>query len=70
MVISRSVAWLHRACEAAGLTFAQKPYSLDAAPQKVAGIDSTSSILTIDLIDLKPYLRGEAGGWAGERVGG
>jgi hypothetical protein len=43
------------------LTFAQKPYSLDASfSQKVTGRLSVKLSLTIDLTDLNPYFHGVA----------
>src|SRR5262249_10364193 len=58
---TRSEAWLQRGCGTSGLTFAQKPYSLDCrASQYDFGRLSVNSNLTIDLADLKPYFHGNA----------
>ena len=43
-----------------GLTFAQKPYSRPLmVSQNVLGRSSTNSMLTRNLIDLKPYFHGK-----------
>src|ERR1700757_885675 len=56
---TRSVAWLQRGCGTSGLTFAQKPYSLDCSFfQNETGCLSVNVNLKIDLIDLKPYFHG------------